>query len=88
MIKTFQATFDGKVFRPEGFVDLEANGHYLLTIKSMEEGKRVVTEADEVENDPAFNLSSLAVKTGISDLAAEHDHYLYGTPKRNAEDVR
>ena len=28
--------------------------------------------------------ASLAVKTGIPDLATEHDHYLYGTPKRRA----
>lgn len=29
-------------------------------------------------------LQARAVHTGIKDLAAEHDHYLYGTPKRNA----
>ena len=23
------------------------------------------------------------VKTGVGDLAANHDHYLYGTPKRS-----
>lgn len=27
-------------------------------------------------------LASYAVDTGIPDLAAEHDQYLYGTPKR------
>lgn len=34
------------------------------------------------EPDPADDLSSFAVDTGITDLAAQHDHYLYGTPKR------
>ena len=28
------------------------------------------------------DLDSLAVETGINDLAVQHDHYLYGTPKR------
>ena len=28
------------------------------------------------------DLDVLAVDTGISDLAAQHDHYLYGSPKR------
>ena len=30
-----------------------------------------------------LRLSDLAVPMGVSDLAAEHDHYLYGTPKRS-----
>lgn len=86
MTRTFQAIFDGKVLCPEEPIDLEANSHYLLTIEPMEEVEKV-KEVDEVENDLAFNLSSLAVKTGIPDLAAEHDHYLYGTPKRNTKDA-
>lgn len=28
------------------------------------------------------NLESVAVATGISDLASQHDHYLYGVPKK------
>lgn len=27
-------------------------------------------------------LDKLAIDTGISDLAAQHDHYLYGVPKK------
>ena len=83
MTKRLHAVFDGKVLRPEGPVDLELNGHYMLTIEPMEKVEGIYP----VENDPAFNLSSLAVKTGIPDLATEHDHYLYGTPKRRAEDA-
>jgi hypothetical protein len=36
------------------------------------------------EPDPADCLSDLAVDGGPPDLAAEHDHYVYGTPKRGA----
>lgn len=28
------------------------------------------------------NLEDLAVDTGMPDLAAQHDHYLYGVPKK------
>ncbi len=31
--------------------------------------------------DPLFGLSSIAVETGIKDLAENHDHYLYGVSK-------
>ena len=33
------------------------------------------------KEDPVYRLSELAVDTGISDLAEQHDHYVYGTPK-------
>ena len=46
----------------------------ILTIpKSKQSKKRAATLAD---------LDSLAVETGITDLAVQHDHYLYGIPKR------
>ncbi len=32
--------------------------------------------------DPADDLAAEAVPTGIPDLASQHDHYIYGTPKR------
>jgi hypothetical protein len=33
-------------------------------------------------SDPAYDISSLAVSTNIHDLVTEHDHYLYGVPKK------
>jgi len=79
MTTKVRAVFDGKVFCPEEPVELEINRHYILKIEPVEEEK----EIDEIEADSAFDLASLAVKTGIPDLATEHDHYLYGTPKRD-----
>ncbi len=32
--------------------------------------------------DPFDNIEELAIETGIRDFAEEHDHYLYGIPKR------
>jgi len=70
------------VLYPEEPVELEINGHYILNIEPFNE----IENNNDVESDPAFNLSSLAVKTGIPDLAVEHDHYLYGTTKRRTDD--
>nr|QNO57302.1 hypothetical protein HCLJFGEB_00046 [Methanosarcinales archaeon ANME-1 ERB7] len=76
--KTLHAVFDGKVLKPEGAVDLELGKRYVLSIESKQ-------KINDIEKDPAFNLSSLAVKTNISDLATEHDHYLYGIPRRGSD---
>lgn len=35
----------------------------------------------EPVEDPPFEMTSLAVDTGIPDLATNIDHYLYGHPK-------
>jgi hypothetical protein len=37
---------------------------------------------DEPWSEFLDNIDQYAVETGIKDLAANHDHYLYGTPKR------
>lgn len=76
--KTLHAVFDGKVLKPEGAVDLEEGTRYVLSIESKQ-------KINDIEKDPAFNLSSLAVKTNISDLATEHNHYLYGIPRRGSD---
>jgi hypothetical protein len=84
MTKKVRAVFDGKVFCPEEPVELEINGHYVLNIEPVK--KEDMIENDNAESDSAFDLASLAVKTGIPDLATEHNHYLYGTPKRESND--
>jgi hypothetical protein len=33
---------------------------------------------------PLYRVHSSAVRTGIRDLAQQHDHYLYGLDKRDA----
>ena len=76
--RTLHAVFDGEVLKPVTPVDLKVGKRYVLTVESKQ-------EVTDVEKDPAFNLSSLAVKTNISDLSTEHDHYLYGMPKRGSD---
>jgi hypothetical protein len=67
--------FDGSVLRPSGPVHLKAGKKYTITVKSL-------PEDPDAEHDPAFDISSLAVTTDMPDLSTEHDHYLYGLPKR------
>jgi len=54
------------------------------------EGAQVRIEIDlpppvcsEQESDPLLRMSDLAVETGVSDLATNIDHYLYGHPKQD-----
>jgi len=54
------------------------------------EGAQVRIEIDlptpvgsEQEADPLLRMSELAVETGVSDLATNVDHYLYGHPKQD-----
>ena len=75
MTKILIAIFDGEVLRPEGPVDLKPHTRYRLTIDQ---------EGQPIESLNAWD--ALAQLTGAldgpEDWAAEHDHYLYGTPKR------
>ena len=85
MTKKVRAVFDGKVLCPQEPVELEINGHYVLKIEPVKK-KELTANNKDVESDPAFDLAPLAVKTGIADLASEHDHYLYGIPKQESHD--
>jgi predicted DNA-binding antitoxin AbrB/MazE fold protein len=79
MAKIMKVIFDGSVFRPSGPVHLEVGKKYAITVMSL-------PEDPDVERDPAFDISSLAVTTDLPDLATEHDHYLYGLPKRGVHE--
>jgi hypothetical protein len=65
---------------------------YIGTVKSgrvelepsctLPDGTKVRIEPIENSSDPADGLGDDAVPTGVADLASQHDHYVYGTPKR------
>jgi hypothetical protein len=79
MEKTLTVTFDGEVFRPSGPIDLEPNTSYLITIVSRMPPPEVKSE------ESAWDVLDRMTGTveGPEDWSAEHDHYLYGTPKRH-----
>ncbi len=76
--KTITALFDGEVLRPEDPVDLKPNARYLLTVEQ---------EVQEAHGPNAWEMLEALAGTieGPHDWAAEHDHYLYGVPKRPSE---
>jgi hypothetical protein len=56
---------------------------------TLPEGTRVRVEVTQSKtstpkrsSDPITTIKDIAVRTGIPDLADQHDHYLYGLPKR------
>jgi hypothetical protein len=72
-------TYQGKV--EKGLIVLEPG-------VQLPEGARVRIELEPVEaptngqqDDPLLRMKDLAVETGIPDLAANVDHYLYHHPK-------
>ncbi|HEX8463069.1 MAG TPA: hypothetical protein VF627_00495 [Abditibacterium sp.] len=81
-MKTIEAHFDGKVFVPESEVEIPVGHRVSIFIDE---------EPQETAEFPLQNLARLARALNEKfppdpdtprDLAAQHDHYLYGTPKR------
>jgi hypothetical protein len=78
MTTTLRARFDGKVLIPEEPVDLPTDRVLEVRVE------------DGVEQDASVGLVKLLEELdklpydpdSPSDAAAQHDHYLYGTPKR------
>jgi len=81
------AVFDGKIFIPEERVDLEPNTRYEIII-----GEKVSqtspTPAPLQPSPTVWDLLEELEGTieGPEDWSVEHDHYLYGTPKRSEKE--
>ncbi len=75
MGKTLTAVFDGDVLRPDSPVDLKPHTRYMITVEK-ELGMESPTAWEVLEG-----LTGML--EGPKDWAAEHDHYLYGSPKRS-----
>ncbi len=83
MEKIATVYYDGEVFRPEDPVDLEPNTRYIISIGEVPASQEPVSP-DKQPNDVWQLLERLAgTIDGPTDWSAEHDHYLYGTPKRS-----
>jgi hypothetical protein len=78
MITNVRVSYDGMVFRPEEKIELEPNTYYIIQIISQE-------APSENNNKNAWELLEEMAGTyeAPEDWSSEHDHYLYGTPKRN-----
>lgn len=84
MIQIIEAVFDGKVLRPEEPIDLEPNMRVVITIDTdmaiRKDGDDSERGREPVSQAALYHLHERARPTGISDLADQHDHYLYGSP--------
>jgi predicted DNA-binding antitoxin AbrB/MazE fold protein len=70
MVKTIEAVFDGKVFRPDDPVGLEPNTHVRLTIETIQPASSEARSFLDVAR--SLNLA------GPPDWAANLETYLYG----------
>lgn len=77
MSQTLTAVFDGDVFRPDSPLNLEPNRRYVITIQSVEQPAITENAWDVLE-------AMTGTVEAPSDWSSEHDHYLYGTPKRQS----
>jgi hypothetical protein len=77
MTRTITVVFDGEVFRPREPVDLPADTEYQLTVDEPASGSEA-----EAMPEVFRRILGRARDLGVGDLAEQHDHYLYGTPKR------
>ena len=85
-----KAHFDGKVLVPDEPVDLPVNCALEVQVKMVEPKESFQTPAQEgsvVSDKPLLRLAQLLEElpdnpNWPADGAAQHDHYLYGSPKR------
>ena len=75
MSKTLTVVFDGNVLRPDSPLNLEPNTRLIITIHSVEQPAVQENAWDVLE-------AMTGTVEAPSDWSSEHDHYLYGTPKR------
>lgn len=78
---TVNAHYDGRVIIPDEPLDLPPNQALVV---------RIETVASTTENSEASALSWLAANavenpTQPTDLADQHDHYLYGVPMKDTQ---
>ena len=77
MNELLSVTFDGSVLTPDQPLKLVPHKRYLITIIP-EEVPTVTNVWDLLEN-------LTGTVEAPEDWSAEHDHYLYGTPKRQSK---
>ena len=79
--------FDGKVFVPDEPVDLPRGEAVVLHVQRAAELPAVSSNSTNGQDDAWAVLKKMTgTVEGPADWSAQHDHYLYGTPKRPEND--
>jgi len=83
MMTNVKAIYEEGVLRLTEPIELEegAEVDVIVITQEPENGKRPVE--DHSWNELAELVNECAIDTGVSDLAHQHDHYLYGTSKQD-----
>jgi hypothetical protein len=77
----FNAHFDGKVIVPEEAVNLPLDRPFKVHIEPCDEP--VPASKDSPQSALQWLVENAVDDDLPRDLSAQHDHYLYGTPKRS-----
>ncbi|HUE82223.1 MAG TPA: antitoxin family protein [Pyrinomonadaceae bacterium] len=84
MTTNLKAIYENGVLRLKERLSLPDGAEVEVTVTSQEEGN--VEPSQIMDNHSWDNLTQLLtdceIDTGVPDLASQHDHYLYGIPKR------
>jgi len=78
-MKTLKVHYDGRVLVPDEPVDLPLNRPLELSVVSLDKPFNTPAALDKLA---ALAQNRPARASNHTDLAAQHDHYLYGVPKR------
>ena len=84
MTTTVKAIYEQGVLRLQEPISLPDGAQVDVTVISHEEGSNEHSGGMEAQSWDALTqlLDECAIDTGVPDLANQHDHYLYGIPKR------
>ena len=78
-----KGTFNNGVVHPLEAIAAKEGQQVIITF--VEQENPIETPSDEISWDEMLDfIDTCAVDTGIEDLAHQHDHYIHGTPKREA----
>jgi hypothetical protein len=78
-VKTLKVHYDGRVLVPDEPMDLPLNCPLELSVVSLDKPTEAPAALDKLA---ALAQKYPAQASKPSDLATQHDHYLYGTAKR------
>jgi hypothetical protein len=84
---SFKGTFNNGVVYPVEAIAAQEGQQVIITLVEtlVEQDNPIETPSDEISWDEMLDfIDTCAVDAGIEDLAHQHDHYIHGTPKREA----
>lgn len=82
MTANIKAIYENGVLRLKEALPIPEGAQVDVTV-TLEENSEVPTRAEDSSWETFTQLlSECAIDTGIADLSQQHDHYLYGVPKK------